>query len=229
MRQAFDLQRQRLAPKKVLVAARAVHVITTSILLNLSVACRAQAEQIRLFRHQEVKSAVAAILLPLSAHFITNTHCQLPLSAIDIHTEAVILREIAAIQRARLQIARGLHLLQCLVEREIIEFLPRRWIDQFMNLHIINDVEASIMRAFHSHDIENVDYNRVVIVARDLRNTVMQSSVLVDFDGEILSDAARAETVRAIELNNNVVELAEANGALIFVDQRKRNHTSRGL
>jgi len=124
-----------------LLATRAIHVIATTILLNLNIAERAKLDKLKVLVRPFLKLEIV-LFLSLSSLLIKIAHAKLSLTAVGIDAKAILLSKIPALKRAGIKLAFDLKLGQGLVKGKAIELIPSDFIDKLLDLLVINDFSA---------------------------------------------------------------------------------------
>jgi len=154
----LHLVRQRLRPEEVGLAARAVHVIAATVLLNLDIASRAKLDEFGIGLRPLIELASAFLLLTDAALLSRVASKELLTAAVRVDAEAVLLSEIAALERARSELTIRVHVSENLIEGKAIELGPSDLIDKGFDFLLVNNLTAVDVRALHA-DILNDGHN----------------------------------------------------------------------
>jgi len=208
------LEGKGLGPQEGLLAARAVHVIAATVLLNLDVAERAELEKFRILGGPSLEKLVI-LFLAGTALLIEKAKAELLLAAVRIDAEAVLLGEVATLQRARMELAIVLKLSEGLIEGEAVKLVPSGLIDELLDLHFIDDLAASKVRALDTDHLNEVDDDGDAITG-DNGDLVMKTRGTTDLNTKVTSDTVEAEAMTTVQSCNQGVEIAEADTAFIL-------------
>ncbi len=191
------LERQGLGPQEALLASRAVHVVTATVLLDLNVASRAELDKFGVLDRPVLVELVVGLFARPSL-LVKETKAELLLAAVRVDAEAVLLGEVAALQGAGVKLSVDLELSESLVEGEAIELVPSDLIDQLLDLFVVDDLSAREVRALDTNDLDQVDHNGDTI-AGDNRDLMMESRSAADLDAEVACDARDTEAMTTIQ------------------------------
>jgi len=159
----FRLVRQGLGPEKVGLAASAVHVVATPVLLNLAIASRAEAHKLRVLRRPSIELASSFLLLADTALLSSLASNELLTTTVRVHAKAILLSEVAAFERARTELSAHVESIDDLVESEAVELGPSDLIDKGFDLLFANDLTAVDMGALDSNILNDGHNNREAI------------------------------------------------------------------
>jgi hypothetical protein len=150
------LEGEGLGPQEGLLATSAVHVVAATILLNLNIAQWAEADKIGVL-HRPSLVELVVLLLALATLLLKDAKSKLLLSAIGVHTKAILLSEVAALEWARSQDTLDLELSEGLIKGKAIELIPSELINELLDLPIIDNLAASEVRALDTNDLNEVN------------------------------------------------------------------------
>jgi len=205
------LKGKGLGPQEVLFAALAIHVIAATILLNLNVAHRAKLDKFGILVGPGLEELVVLEFLG-TAPLIKKAKAELLLAAVRVDAEAVLLGKVPTLQGARLELTLVLKLGEGLIEGKAIKLVPGDLIDELLDLHFIDNLSASKVRALDANHLNEVDDDGDAIT-RDNGDLVMKTRGTADLNTKVASDAIEAEAMTAVQSCNQRVKFAEANAA----------------
>jgi len=203
-----------------LLAASAVHVVTTAILLDLAEAVRAQPNKVRLI--------LSPVLVPLSIdHLKANTtllshdtSSKLLLATVRVHAEAIVLNEVAATEGARSKFAIDLEFGKSLVKSEPIELIPGMLINERLDLLVVNNLNAGEVRALNSNEVVD-GHNEGNVLPRYSGDLVVKARSLINLYADVGRDTSRAEAMATVKLGRITIEFSETNAAFILGATRR--------
>jgi len=158
-------------------------MVTTAVLLNLNEASRAELNQASV-----LGGPIAELFLILkvqeSTSFSFLSFKELPLSTVGVNAKAILLGEVTASKRTRIELTGALHGAQGFIKGKSIELGISLLISNGSDLGIVDDFSTIEMRALNSHQLENLNNNSDSFSSND-RFVVMESWVLSDLNSEI--------------------------------------------
>jgi len=158
-------------------------MVTTAVLLNLNVASRAELNQASV-----LGGPIAEFFLILkvkeSTSFSFLSFKELPLSTVGVDAKAILLGEVTASKRTRIELTGALHGTQGFIKCKSIELGISLLVSNGSDLAIIDDFSTIEMRALNAHQLENLNNNSDSFSSND-GFVVMESWVLSDLNSEI--------------------------------------------
>jgi len=198
-----------------LLAASAIHMVAATVLLNLAVAVRAEFHKVGVLLSPSIVLLSMDPLKTKSAFLSHNSSSELFLAAIRIHTEAIILDEVAASKGARSKLTINLKVSESLIKSKPIELIPGMLIDKRLDLLVVDNLNAGEVRALHTDKVVD-SHDKGNVISRHSGHLVVKARSLINLNSKVGGYTARAEAMSAIKLGRISIEFAEANAAFVF-------------